>query len=77
MRSDDPQSGTQQEVVVEFTQQITVQPPEEIDDPEYAADWFWNLYSEIGWDAIDPAKKENYEVTEIRPVQADIDHEEN
>jgi len=64
-------AGAPQELVVEFTQRFTVQPPEEIDDPVYAKDWFWNIYSEIGYDILDARKKDHYEVVAVTERDSD------
>jgi len=68
-RDASPSDGVQQEIVVEFTQRFTVKPPESIDDPVHAEDWFWNIYSDIGWDAVDVRRKKHYDVIDVR--QAD------
>ena len=63
--------GTPQELVVEFTQRFTVKPPEDVDNPIYAEDWFWNFYSDIGWDAVDVRRKKHYEVIDVRERGSD------
>lgn len=55
------------ELVVEFRQRFTIQPPDEITDPVHATDWFWNIYPELGNDAVDPKRKDHYEVLAARP----------
>jgi len=64
-------AGAPQELVVEFTQRFTLHPPEEIDDPVYAKDWFWNTYSEIGYDILDARKKDHYEVVAVTERDSD------
>lgn len=66
-----PSDGMPQELVVEYTQRFTVNPPEEVDDPVYAEDWFWNIFSEIGYDVVDPRKKDHYEVIDVRERDSD------
>lgn len=58
--------GEPPELVVEFTQRFTIRPPDEIDDPAHAEDWFWNFYSEIGYDMVDTQDKSNYEVVDAQ-----------
>lgn len=60
------ETGVPQELVVEFTQRFTVKPPDEIDDPVYAEDWFWNIYPEIGVDVVDTRRKKHYEILDVR-----------
>jgi hypothetical protein len=59
------------ELVVEFTQRFTVKPPEDIDDPVHAEDWFWNICSDIGWDAVDVRRKKHYDVVDVRERDSD------
>jgi len=61
----------EQEIVVEFTQRFTVKPPERITDPVHAEDWFWNIYSDIGYDAIDFRRKKHYNVIDVRERDPD------
>lgn len=63
--------GVEQELVVEFTQQFTVKPPEGITDPLHAKDWFWNIYSQLGYDVVDTQRKENFEILDVREVSAE------
>jgi len=65
-RGGDQSEGEPQELVVEFTQRFTVKPPEDVDDPVYAEDWFWNIYQEIGYDVIDARRQDHYEVVDVR-----------
>lgn len=64
-------SSDGQELVVEFTQRFTVKPPEEIDGPIYARDWFWNIYPDIGADVLDPRRKRYYEIVDVRECDSD------
>ena len=59
------------ELVVEFTQRFTVRPPDGLTNPTHAEDWFWNLFSEIGQDILDPQKKDHYDVVGFREMNQD------
>lgn len=75
--TDGGQEDADLQIVVEFSERFTVTPPENVDDPVYAKDWFWNIYSDIGWDVLDPKKKDHYEIVDVRTAEqsteADID----
>ena len=65
--SDREENGEPQELVVEFTQKFTIKPPDYIDDPAHAEDWFWGIYAEMGYDVLDTRNKDNYEVVDVHP----------
>jgi len=55
------------ELTVQFTQTFTVQPPDDITDPVYARDWFWNIYPDLGRDVVDPRNQDHYDVVAVKP----------
>jgi hypothetical protein len=69
--SRDTPPGTDPEIVVEFTQRFTVTPPDQIDDQDYAEQWFWNIYPDIGRDIVNWENAENYSVIEVREAGGD------
>lgn len=63
--TDDDSSGPV--LVVEFTQQFTVHPPDEIEDKVTAEGFFWNRKNEILRDVLDPHQGE----VEVDVVEGD------
>jgi len=59
------------ELVVSFSQTFTVKPPAEISDPEHARQWFWEMYADMGWDVIDPERRDHYEIIAANRVISD------